>query len=403
MISNTARATRSRSAAARGHEARVPRGRRRSPPVVAVALGGPGSLHWHDVERGFAVAASERGWRVSCDVDGMSESRLARLRGLDCDGLVADITTVAEMREAKKLCVPVVNVSEAAAADCLPRVTFDNPAIGRLAADHLATQGYREFACYGLAGANYAAKRRLAFVTAVEALGFRCTVVETDADAFGVRATERDRALDRWLLGLPCHTGIFAVSDARAVVLLDACRRLGIDVPGRLGILGVGDCRDLCESSVPSLSSVRRNGVEVGAAAARLLEALLAGVQPPGEPVVIAPAGVCARESTAFGSDDAALAARAVTFMKDRIGERFGVELVARKLRVSRRTLERAFNDVFGESPHVRLLRIRAEAALAARAVRPDRSLTSLARDAGFSDVRHLRRTLKHVGIQWPG
>lgn len=381
----------------------APSRRRRGPaPVVAVALGGPGSAHWHDVERGFAVAASGLGWRVSCDPDSTSESRLARLRGLDCDGLVADITTAAEMREARKLGVPVVNVSDAAAVDCLPRVTFDNAAIGRLAAEHLATQGYREFACYGLAGATYGAKRRAAFVSAIGALGFRCTVVEADAGAPAGRATDRDLAIDRWLLGLPRHTGIFAVSDARAVVLLDACRRLRIDVPGRLGILGVGDCRDLCESSAPSLSSVRRNGVEVGAAAARLLASLLAGAAAPAAPVTIAPAGVCARESTAFASDDAALVARAVTFMKDRIGDRFGVEHVARKLRVSRRTLERAFRHVFGESPHVRLLRLRADAARAARAARPDRPLTDLAREAGFSDVRHLRRALRQMGIAWP-
>jgi LacI family transcriptional regulator len=370
---------------------------------IAIAVGGAGSSHWHDVERGFAVAAAARGWRVLGEPEGRAGSRLSRLRSLDCDGLVAELTTPAEMRAALELGVPVVNVSEVMPESVSPQVTFDNAAIGRLAADHLLSQGFLRFACYGLEWAAYATKRRRAFVEVVEESGFSCSVLE--AEASSSRPPEpHDLAVERWLSALPPHTGVFAVSDARAMVLLDACRRLGIDVPGRLGILGAGDCRDLCEASEPALSSIRRNGVEVGDAAARVLEELIQGRRRDAEsgPVTVSPAGVAARESTAFGGDDAALVARAVTFIRDHSGERFGVEMLARKLRVSRRTLERVFHGVFGETPHVRLLRIRAEAALASHSRHPERSLTVVSRDAGFTDARHLRRVMKQLRLGPP-
>ena len=385
-------------------------GRRRGRPAerlgsarIALAVGGAGSSHWHDVERGFAAAAAGRGWRVLGEPEGRAGSRLARLRSLDCDGLVAELATPAEMRAALELGVPVVNVSEVMSESAVPQVTFDNAAIGRLAAEHLLTQGFLRFACYGLEWAADARNRRRAFAEVVEESGFSCSVLE--AEASSSRPSEpHDLAIERWLSALPPHTGVFAVSDARAVVLLDACRRLGIDVPGRLGILGVGDCRDLCEASDPALSSIRRNGAEVGAAAARVLEELIQGRRRDTKsgPVVVSPAGVAARESTAVGSDDAALVARAVTFTRDHVGERFGVEMLARKLRVSRRTLERAFHGVFGETPHVHILRIRAEAALASHSRHPDRSLTAVSRDAGFADARHLRRVMKHLRLAAP-
>jgi transcriptional regulator GlxA family with amidase domain len=93
------------------------------------------------------------------------------------------------------------------------------------------------------------------------------------------------------------------------------------------------------------------------------------------------------------------VAIRAVTLVQDDLAGRHDVESLARRLRVSRRKLERAFQSVFGESPHARVLRVRAEAALAARTADPNRSLAAIASATGFTDARHLRRTLAQFGL----
>lgn len=365
---------------------------------VGLSLDAYGSLHWADVAGGVLAAAADRGWQVIADPDGMP-SPLTRLIKAGYDGVISAIATAADLRAARQCPVPIVNVSEMFAAVAVPTVTFDNLAIGRLAAEHLIDQGYARFGFFGLEEAAYSARRREGFLEAVRQHGQDCSLLETSRSVeVGLEAAT---VVDRWLLSLPEGTGILAVSDSRGQVLLDACRRLGIDVPGRLGVVGVGDFRALCDSTLPPLSSVQRNGPAVGEAAVRLLARLLAGerLSAAAHRVAVAPAGVSARESTARGGADDGLALRAVTLVKDNITEPCDVATVARRLRVSRRKLERAFQSVFGETPRLRLLRIHAGAALTARARNPGVPLAAIARAAGFSDARHLRRALGSLGL----
>jgi LacI family transcriptional regulator len=315
--------------------------------------------------------------------------------------VIAAVTTAAEAEAVLSAGVPVVNVSDAVDA-VIPRVTFNNTAIGREAAMHLVAQGYHHFAFYGLEAVGYSVHRREGFAAELHRHGLTCTVLEVAGDEL-FTGTDAPAALARWLRDLKPGTGILAVSDPRAQVLLDACRRLAIDVPGQLGILGVGDFRGPLDSVGPTLSSVRRNGVAVGAAAVKMLADLFAGGAA-SAPALVPAGGVAARESTAreamaVGGADEAVAIRAVTLVLDDVAGRHDVESLARRLRVSRRKLERSFQAVFGESPHVRVLRIRAEAAVAARAAAPNRSLVAIARATGFTNARHLRRALAQFGL----
>jgi LacI family transcriptional regulator len=364
---------------------------------VALAFDAYGSVHWLDVARGATAAAERIGWHVAACPDGPPPT-LARLLAAGCNGVIAAVSTVAEARAARAAGVPIVNVSAAVDAGGLPQATFDNAAIGSVAADHLLAQGYTHFAFYGLQAVGFSARRREGFAAALRGHGLGCEVLEVGT---GPATVADSVALDRWLLDLAAGTGILAVGDPRARVLIDACRRLAIDVPDRIGILGVGDFRDLGEFGGPALSSVRSNGYAVGVAAVEMLAGLLAGGSAPA-PILVPPGDVAARESTARaagGGTDEAVAIRVTTLVQDDLNGRHDVESLARRLRVSRRKLERAFQSVFGESPHARILRIRAEAAVAARAAAPNRSLAAIARATGFTDARHLRRTLAQFDL----
>ena len=378
---------------------RSPRRAAAGPPRVALAFDAYGSVHCLDVARGATAAAERFGWHVAACPDGPPPT-LGRLLAAGCDAVIAAVTTVAEARAARAAGVPIVNVSAAVDADGLPQATFDNAAIGSVAAHHLLAQGYTHFAFYGLDAVGFSARRREGFAAALRGHGLGCEVLEVGT---GPATVSDSAALDRWLLDLAPGTGILATSDPLARLLLDACHRLSIDVPGRLGILGVGDFPALCEVGGLPLSSVRRIGYAVGVAAVEMLARLLAGASAPA-PILVPPGDVAARESTAReaaagGGADEAVAIRAVTLVQDELNGRHNVESLARRLRVSRRKLERAFQSVFGESPHARVLRIRAEAAVAARAAAPNRSLAAIARATGFTDARHLRRTLAQFSL----
>lgn len=97
------------------------------------------------------------------------------------------------------------------------------------------------------------------------------------------------------------------------------------------------------------------------------------------------------------------LADRAVRFIEEHVGEQFGVDGLARAMRVSRRTLERSFRESFGETPRVRLMKIRVAAAQRARQADSSQTLAAAARAAGFNGARHLRRAFASLGVELGG
>ncbi|NDC63523.1 MAG: helix-turn-helix domain-containing protein [Planctomycetia bacterium] len=378
-------------------------------PRIALAFPAGGVSHWQEVQRGVVDEAIRRGWRLAYDPDAAGTGLLARYLRWPCEGLIAALSTAAEMRMARDAGMPVVNISDVVSRHEVPLVTFDNEAIGRLAAGHLLRQGYVRFAFYGLDGVGYSQKRQRGFCEELQRHGHACEVLESPhwfgraaVDDEGVSlASNHDLVLDRWLIRLADGTGLFAVSDTRALLVMAACRRLSIDVPRRLGVLGVGNFRDLCESSQPPLSSIRHDGHGVGVEACRMLAALMAGGPPAGdEPSrLVAPLDVAVRASTGKKRAESPIVPLAMTYIRDHIEDRFDIDDLVRTLKISRRKLERAFRQAFDESPHARLIRMRVEASAAAMASRPGLTLAEAVRAGGFRDARHLRRAWKHFGL----
>ena len=104
--------------------------------------------------------------------------------------------------------------------------------------------------------------------------------------------------LRQWLKTMKPPFGVMAAHDIRARMVVDACHQLGLFVPHDVAVIGVDNDRLACEVSRPTLSSVARNGRQIGYRAAQLLDRLLSGRRPPKADVIVPPAGVVAREST---------------------------------------------------------------------------------------------------------
>lgn len=64
--------------------------------------------------------------------------------------------------------------------------------------------------------------------------------------------------------GASSPTAALAAMDARAVLVLDACAEAGIRVPEDLAVMGVDDDPILCESTFPTLSSIRTGRFRMG-------------------------------------------------------------------------------------------------------------------------------------------
>src|SRR5205823_5514813 len=95
--------------------------------------------------------------------------------------------------------------------------------------------------------------------------------------AAGGNGGAADMELAGWLRRLPKPIGVMASSDGRALQLLAMCRKLEIDVPKSVAVLGVDNDDVLCELASPPLSSIALATQRIGYEAARLLDRLMRG------------------------------------------------------------------------------------------------------------------------------
>ncbi len=161
-----------------------------------------------------------------------------------------------------------------------PRFTqigFNHDHVGRAMAEHLLRAGHRELAYVGsgIAEDYRAHERGVAFAAAASESGARVSVIKAPpGDAFDAG---RQVLGDLVRAGPPFVTAAAFANDHLACgALLEAARR-GVDVPGRMALLGFGDFA-IARQLSPMLSSVQLPRHAIGAETARsLLHALQHG------------------------------------------------------------------------------------------------------------------------------
>jgi DNA-binding LacI/PurR family transcriptional regulator len=171
--------------------------------------------------------------------------------------------------------LPVVLVD--VAHPTVSRVTIDDVGGGRLATEYLLDRGHTRIGFIGdeahrPLGLTSSDLRLDGYRKALGAVG-----IATD-DAFvrrGPHGRDSARELSAELLALPePPTAIFAASDLQAIGVLEAAQAAGVDVPGRLAVIGFDDI-DFAE--ILGLTTVRQPLAEIGADAIELLMAEMAG------------------------------------------------------------------------------------------------------------------------------
>ncbi len=121
---------------------------------IALAFPVAAGYH-HDIVQGIVQFAQEHGSWTFLTAPETYDMSVLGLKGWPGDGVIADIFTRQQARAARRLGIPVVNLSGALADAQLPCVTNDQRATGRLAAEHLLACEIRQFAYYGVEGVWY--------------------------------------------------------------------------------------------------------------------------------------------------------------------------------------------------------------------------------------------------------
>jgi LacI family transcriptional regulator len=320
------------------------------------------------------------------------------LRNWEGDGAFVLIGNKADVKIARSLPMPIVNVGGYVQDVRIPTVTLDQQMVGRFAAEHLLARRFHRFGYYGVRDLWYSEQRRVGFEDALRVAGYTSSSMESTSLIGSPRDWRRvSGELARWLRSLRPPVGIMASWDLRAQMLSEACAMMGLRVPEDVAIVGVDNDPIACEFCIPQLSSVSRNDWQLGWQAANLLSQLIEGKRPPKLPILIPPDGVVARRSTDTLVVEDPEIAEIVQLLRSQLNEVFGVERILRLTSLSRRQLEHRFRRSVGSPPYAFLNELRIERAKVLLAGPRKQTLTKVASECGFKELRRFRLVFRRL------
>ncbi len=261
-----------------------------------------------DILKGVEEVAQEAGISVFLATSNNDPEREIKIietfsrRRVDGVIIAASRISQAYASRLEQIHMPVVMVNHQAEGDYqnISSLNIDDYAGGRIAMQHLIDLGHRRIGYIGVSNRPGSNSRRMeAYLDALKELG-----VTPQDDWICINQATARGDLDGDLKAGQCLaprvieagiTALFCYCDTVAVGAMLACRKLGIDLPADLSVVGFDD-NELCEIVCPPLTTVGQPKREMGQTALRMLLASMDGARV--TDTVVEPALVI-RESTA--------------------------------------------------------------------------------------------------------
>lgn len=376
---------------ARMSETKAPRKARFSKFRRVALIMGQDIGYCRDVLRGIqAFATGHESWIFH---DAAPDLRILQpLKEWKPQGIIAHLFQEELAEELRALGKPLVNTTSTLADLELPLVEIDHHAVGRMGAEHFLQGGFRNFGYFGSRTAGFSIGREQGFCRRLQEAGYSCSSCYAEymprPDAGG-SWVDIDKRVHRWITALPKPVGILASNDVPARTLAEVCRQLDLNVPTDVAILGVDNDDVETGLAYPPLSSIALPSERVGFEAAALLSRLMAGQEPPSEPLFLPPQGVVVRQSSdVVAVSDPELSA-ILNFIRRHGTEPIGVEDVTAQVGASRRKLERKFRAAMHRTIHDEIRRVRIERAKRLLST-TDLAMPAIANRSGFDSARRL-------------
>ncbi len=344
--------------------------------------------------QGIARLAGERGWHIR------TESRRLPPWDWEGDGVLVMLEDIPELKrfvaKMRRKRIPVVDLLEDQPQVPLTRVAGDNPAIGRLAAEHFNARDFRHAAFFSLRHNHTHDLRIEGFREAWKGEPPRLWLWPDEANG----QIEDWKRMGSWLAGrladAPKPLAVFAWNDYDATHVLNACRKLELKVPEEVAILGVDDNKVICEHQSVNLSSIAHDHERVGYAAAATLERLMCGGTVERQLVRVRPRGVVTRESTDTFAVNDPLLQPAIDYISRNLSRPLGAAQIASALGMPRIRLDRLFSARLGRSAGAEIARRRI--ALAQKLLSgTDLPLSEIAERCGYCHASFFIRTFRRA------
>lgn len=316
------------------------------------------------------------------------------------DGVIAYIPNTTLMEELRDIGVPIVDVHGRCHAGDIPVVESDPVALVSLAVDFFQRAGFRRFAYCGFPGVFFSDSREAAFAAEMSRrhLPGHIFAPARTGESAGDDLFRRERrsggdetGLREWISQLPRSVAILACNDIRGQQIINACREVGMSVPGDAAVLGIDNDEVICRLSRPTLSSIAQNTEGIGRLAAELLAARLDGGRAPGKTHFIPPLRIVERRSTDTVSADHPTVLAAARIIRDEFARGLSVKELCTRLHCSRSNLDPLFQKHLGRSISGEIDRVRLDHA-SRLLLDTDHPVADVAAQCGFSSATHFCR-----------
>ncbi|MBI9017275.1 MAG: DNA-binding transcriptional regulator [Phycisphaerae bacterium] len=348
--------------------------------------------------KGFVKYSQMHGpWRIYHQFPSYSNKSVKEydIEKFDIDGvfiadIYADVQNVQAIKDSGKVII-VKGVDQI--IEGIPNVVSENEAIGRLAAEHFISKGFKNFAYCGFSGIKWSKMRGASFQNHLEAKGFSVAKIEFPEEALAVAQEENNIA--QWIMDLPKPVAILASNDERGRQIVDICDKLTpYNVPSDIAVLGVDDDELVCEMTNPPLSSISRNFEKGGYEAAETMDRIFKGEKLDNAVMTVEPIQVVSRQSTDVVAVEDNVIAAAITFISRSYRQVISVEDVAKEVAVSRRSLERKFKSNIGRTVLEEIHRHKNEQVVK-YLTETNMTIAQIARLLGFANPKSMGRAFK--------
>jgi len=313
-----------------------------------------------------------------------------------------DPETIAALEQAN---IPVVATPHYQEKTLFAQVIPDDYAVGVLAAEHLASKGFRTFAYYGMCEATtfpWERLRRAGYLDTLKKLGFPVHVYDnTVPDWWRFQNDEQQAQLRSWLKHLPKPIALFTCMDRFAYEAIRMAKEDGFGVPNDIAVCGVDNSLWVCMMSVPRLTSIPLNGRLVARQAAETLNNMMLGKAAPQKPIFVAPLPVVQRESTDVTAYEDSDVAEAYKFIRTHSHEPIHIDDVLAKVLVSRRSLEMRFKALTRSTLQDEIWRAHVDRARQL-IIETDKPMWKIAEESGFRSETVFNVMFKRIAGMTP-
>ena len=317
-------------------------------------------------------------------------------------GLITDELTPEVKALVEKYNIATVTVLLDDDSPCtIGTVACDSESLGKIAAEHFVKSGFKNFGYVeDLARSYWSMPRYEGFRRTLESEGETCFLYRSLKSSANRPKDDRTR-LGRWIDALPKPCALFAANDVRARHIIEVCRTKNITVPGQIALMGVDNDEVLCETAMPSITSIEWNTIDCGYRAAEFLDKVIRTGERPMEQRKFMYSGyrLVVRASSLMNATGDPLVEECREYLSTSLDKKLTTNSIAEAMNISRRTLERRFFLGAGHTlrTEIQMMRMTLAKQLLEET---DYRLEDIAFRCGFYDVSHMRQTFARFGAR---